>query len=128
MLIGKHIIIECEGQHAHLSQEQLELLLSSAAEEAGAKVLSSHFHYFGSNHGVTGVVILAESHISVHTWPEYNYAAFDVFMCGACDPEVAKGIIIAAAHVDSVESSTIDRGMSRSHKDIPLSLSLLKRA
>jgi len=63
--------------------------MTIAAKEAGATVLGRHMHYFGEESGVTGVVILAESHISVHTWPEHNYAAFDVFVCGEADPKLA---------------------------------------
>lgn len=48
--------------------------------------MSERWHHFGEGHGYTGVVILAESHISVHTWPEKGYAAIDAFMCGNCDP------------------------------------------
>ena len=61
--------------------------------------------------GVTGVLILAESHITVHTWPEHNYAAFDVFLCGECQPERAVEVIMSAAKTDQVTTNTIIRGM-----------------
>lgn len=67
----------------------LEGLLREAAEQAGARVLSSHFHVFGEEQGVTGVVLLSESHISIHTWPESAFAALDVFMCGSAEPKRA---------------------------------------
>ena len=54
--------------------------------------------------------MLAESHITVHTWPEYNYAAFDVFMCGVCEPDRAVEIIITAAKTIKVKTNTIIRG------------------
>ena len=53
----------------------------TAAEEAGATVVTETFHHF-SPHGVSGAVIIAESHLSIHTWPEYGYAAVDLFTCG----------------------------------------------
>jgi S-adenosylmethionine decarboxylase len=111
MLMGNHIIIECEGEHAHLSRSALESVMQRAAQVAGATVLSSHFHHFGTGLGITGVLILAESHITVHTWPEYNYAAFDIFMCGECDVEKAKIAIINGAKTNAVKSKNITRGM-----------------
>ncbi len=110
VIAGKHIIIECEGEHAHLSEQDLESILSRAADAAGASILASHFHRFGPRQGVTGVLVLAESHITVHTWPEYNYAAFDVFMCGVCEPDRAVEIIITAAKTIKVKTNTIIRG------------------
>ena len=67
-----------------------------AAKAGGAQVLSCHMHGFGVGNGVTGVALLAESHITVHTWPERGYAAFDVFMCGDCDADSAAAAITEA--------------------------------
>jgi len=111
VIAGKHIIIECEGRHAHLSEEKLDSILCRAAKAAGASVLSSHFHRFGPQQGITGVLVLAESHITVHTWPEHNYAAFDVFMCGDCDPDKAVEVIISAANSTQVTTNSIIRGI-----------------
>ncbi len=110
MFAGKHIIIECKGQHAHLTKAALVSILNRAARASGATVLSSHFHRFGPQRGVTGVLILAESHITVHTWPEHDYAAFDVFMCGTCKPEKAVEIIVSAAPAEMVKTHTLARG------------------
>ena len=115
MNIGHHLIIECQGQHAHLDEQELEVLLVSAAEAGGASVLQAHFHPFGAGKGVTGVVLLAESHITVHTWPEHDYAAFDVFMCGDCRPLVAANVI-TLAYPDAVTSvRSIERGLPITH-------------
>ena len=62
-------------------------------EAAGATLLHIHLHTFTHGGGVSGVAVLAESHISVHTWPERGYAAFDVFMCGDADPRKALPIL-----------------------------------
>jgi S-adenosylmethionine decarboxylase len=122
--IGHHLIIECHGRHAHLSASELETLLVMAAEAGGASVLQAHFHPFGSGKGVTGVVLLAESHITAHTWPEHDYAAFDVFMCGACRPMQAAKIITAACP-DSVTSvRSIDRGLPINAGDVTTNLSV----
>lgn len=79
-----------------------------AAAAGRAQVLASHMHAFGSGGGVTGVVLLAESHITVHTWPERDYAAFDVFMCGGCDAEAAAAVI-AEAGAATVEIRSLER-------------------
>ena len=79
---GRHAIIECYGKQSQLSAHELIELMEAAATAAGAKILHSNVHEFGEGYGNTGVVMLAESHISVHTWPELNYAAFDIFLCG----------------------------------------------
>jgi len=60
----------------------MEATLREAVLQAGATLLHIHLHHFTPNGGISGVAVLAESHISVHTWPERNFAAFDVFMCG----------------------------------------------
>ncbi len=64
----------------------METTLRQAVERCGATLLHIHLHHFSPNGGISGVAVLAESHISVHTWPEYGYAAFDVFMCGNANP------------------------------------------
>jgi len=109
--IGCHLIIECQGRHAHLNEQELEALLVSAAKAGGASVLQAHFHPFGAGRGITGVVLLAESHITVHTWPEHDYAAFDVFMCGDCKPLQAAEKITAACPDAVASVRSIDRGL-----------------
>ncbi len=68
---------------------KLSLWCRQAAEAAGATVLHNYWHTFGVTSGVTGVVLLAESHITVHTYPEHNLATFDIYVCGSCDPLAA---------------------------------------
>jgi len=109
MILGQHLLIECHGQHASLESEELAALLCEAAAAGGATVLFQHFHKFGDQGGVTGVLILAESHITVHTWPEYNYAAFDIFMCGEARPKDAAAVIVARFPTAQVEIKTVDR-------------------
>ena len=83
---GSHLLLDLWGANNLEDPDQIEQVLSAAAEAAGATVLHAHIHRFESGGGVSGVVVLAESHISIHTWPERNFAAIDIFMCGACDP------------------------------------------
>ena len=86
---GRHLLIEFYGAKHLDNPAAIELALKTAAGEAGATCLAGNFHKFTPNGGVTGVLLLAESHISIHTWPEHSYAAIDVFMCGSCDPHAA---------------------------------------
>jgi S-adenosylmethionine decarboxylase len=88
----------------------IDSVLRAGAEAAGATVLHSHFHSFGEAMGVTGVVLLAESHISIHTWPEFGFAAADIFMCGAAQPKLALEIIEWALKPASSVVQTIARG------------------
>lgn len=106
---GRHVIIECFGQHAAYNAEALEALLREAARAGGAQVLSCHMHRFGAGNGVTGVALLAQSHITVHTWPERNYAAFDVFMCGDCDADKAAEAIARAVPGSDVDVRAVNR-------------------
>jgi S-adenosylmethionine decarboxylase len=89
--MGRHVIADLHDVSAEIlgSIDFWKEILIDGAKKSGATVLSDHFHHFGEGYGITGVIVLAESHISIHTWPEKNYAAIDVFMCGTCDPEVA---------------------------------------
>jgi len=66
-------------------------------------------HNFGEGSGVTGVVLLAESHISIHTWPELKYAAVDIFMCGACDPQRAIPVLGEHFLTDTMAVRALER-------------------
>ncbi len=106
---GCHILLECFGAHADYDAASLEALLRRAADAGGAQTLFCHTHAFGTDQGVTGVALLAESHITVHTWPERGYAAFDVFMCGDCDAQRAAAVIADAAPGARVSRRTVAR-------------------
>ena len=111
---GQHILADLYGIIPdHLNDPAtVEQLLLKSARAAGATVLSSHFHTFGSDQGVTGVVLLAESHISIHTWPECGFAAVDIFMCGATRPRLALDVIQLALQPSSCAVHALDRGCS----------------
>lgn len=107
---GIHVLLDLFGA-THLDDPGLaETALRKAAEAAGATVLSSHIHEFASTGGVSGVVVLAESHISIHTWPEHDYAALDVFLCGDADPRHAITVLSDAFGPDRIELSEHHRG------------------
>ena len=118
---GQHLLADLYGIAADRlnDADSIEALLRASAVAAGATILHSHFHSFGAGQGITGVVLLAESHISIHTWPESGFAAVDIFMCGQSDTALAMTLIQTALQapedslhsINSVHSvQTITRG------------------
>jgi S-adenosylmethionine decarboxylase len=94
--LGRHVLAEFWGcQHVD-DPHQVEAALVAAAHAAGATILQANIHHFGEGMGVTGVLILAESHLSIHSWPELEYAAVDVFVCGKADPHRAIASLVHA--------------------------------
>ncbi|WP_299322499.1 adenosylmethionine decarboxylase [Parasphingopyxis sp.] len=80
---GRHVLADFHGCTARLDDIGLvERALRAASDAAGATILDLNLHHFGDGQGVTGVALLAESHMSIHTWPEHDYAALDLFLCG----------------------------------------------
>jgi S-adenosylmethionine decarboxylase len=109
---GTHLIIDLYDAEQGLDDPKtIEAVLVDAARKAGATVLSTDFHHFQPNGGVSGVVVLAESHISIHTWPERGFAALDVFMCGECQPIKTVGAIKAAFKPGRIALNEIRRGV-----------------
>ncbi|MEZ8382476.1 adenosylmethionine decarboxylase [Vibrio splendidus] len=86
---GKHVLLDFSGAKNLTDIAYIEKALRKAADICNATVLDVNLHSFGEEAGVTGVALLAESHISIHTWPEIGFAALDVFMCGSCDATAA---------------------------------------
>jgi S-adenosylmethionine decarboxylase len=109
---GIHLLADLGGIDAALltAPGRIDALLRDAALAAGAAILHSHFHAFGPGQGVTGVLLLAESHISIHTWPEHGFAAADIFMCGAARPQRALEVIEAALRPATRSIRTVERG------------------
>ncbi len=84
---GTHLIIDLVRAERLDDLDHIEHTLRRCVDVSGATLLHIHLHHFTPNGGVSGVAVLAESHISIHSWPEYGYAALDVFMCGDAKPE-----------------------------------------
>jgi S-adenosylmethionine decarboxylase proenzyme len=108
-----HIMAEFHGCDPRIlnSVESVEALMRAAADAAGATVVESSFHKFGP-HGVSGVLVLAESHLSVHTWPERDYAATDIYTCGdRCTPERAHEVLQVALKAERCEVMVVKRGL-----------------
>ena len=83
MYTGTHLLADLSGCHGLDDAARVELALREAVAAADATLLDVRLHHFGAGQGVTGVALLAESHISIHTWPEHGYAAVDIFLCGS---------------------------------------------
>ena len=117
--LGIHIIGELYGCSRIDEPDFVRSEIVHAATVSGAKVLKADIHHFGEGFGVTGVVLLAESHISIHTWPEYEYAAIDIFVCGRANPKIAVDVLKQSFRADRVETVEHFRG--------PMSMSELAR-
>jgi len=111
--LGKHVIVEmydCDSEVLN-DFDTIRQSMLDAAEIAGAHIVGETFHRF-SPHGVSGVVVIAESHLSIHTWPEYNYAALDLFTCGTTvDPYKAFDHMREKLKAERVSNTEIKRGL-----------------
>ena len=108
---GTHLLLDLWGACNLTDPAQIDAALREAAEAANATILHSHFHHFGPDGGVSGVLVLAESHMSIHTWPERDFAAIDIFMCGACNPYESLPVLKAAFKPGQVLLSEQRRGI-----------------
>lgn len=111
--LGRQILVEyydCETDRIN-DVDFIESALLEATRRSKATIISHNFHKF-SPHGVSGVVVIAESHVSIHTWPEYNYAAVDIFTCGeTIDPWVIQEYLKDAFDSKNISSMEMKRGM-----------------
>lgn len=108
---GNHLLVEIWGGENFDDPALIGEALCRGAEDAGATILHSHFHHFSPYSGVSGVVVLAESHISIHTWPEKSYAAIDIFMCGDCNPKDALPAIKQLFQPETMDVAEHKRGL-----------------
>ncbi len=106
---GTHLIVELAEADGLDDPQRIEQAFLDAINAAGATLLHIHLHRF-TPQGVSGVAVLAESHISVHTWPESRYGAFDVFMCGDADPHKAVDVLAEAFNAGHVQVTELRRG------------------
>jgi S-adenosylmethionine decarboxylase len=107
---GTHLIVDLYGARKLDDLAHIDATLRRCVEAAGATLLHIHLHHFTPNGGVSGVAVLAESHISIHSWPEADYAALDVFMCGHARPEATVEVLREAFRPDRVVVSEMLRG------------------
>lgn len=85
-LPGRHLLVDLQDAIALDDATAVERAIRDGAASADAHILAFHLHRFTPFAGLTAAAMLAESHITIHTWPEEGFAAVDIFMCGACDP------------------------------------------
>lgn len=111
--LGRHILVEFYNCNEDIMRDPVlvEKFMNEAARRADATIVNSLFHHFNP-YGVSGAVIISESHLAIHTWPEYGYAAVDVFTCGdKINPWVAFDYLETVFEADRSESFEIPRGM-----------------
>jgi len=106
---GVHLIIDLHGARRLDDIDYIESVMRRCVDAAGATLLHIHLHRFRPD-GVSGVAVLAESHISIHTWPAAGYAALDIFMCGDTDPDKCVPILREAFAAKRVDVSEVLRG------------------
>jgi S-adenosylmethionine decarboxylase len=106
---GVHLIVDLHGAERLDDIDYIEATLRRCVAAARATLLHIHLHHFQPS-GVSGVAVLAESHISIHTWPEAGYAALDVFMCGSADPDACIPVLRAAFSAKRVGVNELLRG------------------
>ena len=111
--LGRHLLLEFKDCNEEVLDgvDFLQHCLNDAAVACGATVVGQSFYHF-SPYGVSGVVNIAESHISIHTWPEYKYAAVDIFTCGdRVEPEKAIALIAERLGTDNYSAIELRRGI-----------------
>ena len=110
--LGRHYLAElydCEADALN-NPERIEQLMNEAVRISGAAIVQSVFHMF-SPYGVSGVVVVAESHLAIHTWPEHRYAAVDYFSCGPIDCEAAIRYLACEFGARCTEAKEVERGV-----------------
>ena len=110
---GRHLLVEYNGCDFNVLDDlkRIEGLMREAAIAAGTSIVASVFQPFEPQ-GVTGVVVVEESHLSIHTWPEHGYAAVDFFTCGDSLPEAAHRVLFDGLCAHRAEKIFVERGMS----------------
>jgi S-adenosylmethionine decarboxylase len=107
--LGQHAIVDVSDADGPLQEAEVAALLTAIARACRVTLRSIVTHPFGEGQGLTAIAVLAESHISVHEWPEYRFVAFDIFVCGHADPRPAIALIRSQFPHAHVKSQIIDR-------------------
>ena len=120
--LGTHLLIELKECNPEIlkSLEKVRSIMVSAAKEAKATIIDISFREFNP-FGISGLIVIAESHLTIHTWPEYGYAAVDIFTCGdVIKPEIAASYIIKNLECNNPSIVEMKRGLlSHKNKKLP---------
>ncbi|MBZ0157433.1 MAG: adenosylmethionine decarboxylase [Alphaproteobacteria bacterium] len=120
--LGTHLLVELRDCNPEILKDltRVKEALVSAAKEAKATIIDVSFHEFNP-FGISGMIVIAESHLSIHTWPEYTYAAVDIFTCGdVIKPEVAAHYLINRFESKNPSIVELKRGiLSVSNEKLP---------
>lgn len=111
--LGRQILVEFYDCNSEVINDvdTIEGILLQGTKKSGATIISHNFHKF-SPHGVSGMVVIAESHVAIHTWPEYGYAAVDIFTCGDnIDPWIIQEYLREKFESANVSSMELKRGL-----------------
>jgi S-adenosylmethionine decarboxylase len=108
--LGHHLIIDLIKPKFTADAKHVDCVLRNAVRAVGARLLALEVHGFGAGAGVTGVAVLAESHLSFHSWPERDYAALDMFVCGGLDPSACLPVLQTGFDPDEMRTRLIVRG------------------
>ena len=117
--LGTHLLVEYHGCDLAVLDDiaAIRQMMRAAAEAAGATVVAEVFQPFAPQ-GITGVIVIEESHFSVHTWPECGYAAVDFYTCGDCVPQRADAVLRKALGPDRVEVMLVRRGLKEGARSL----------
>lgn len=108
---GIHLLAELWKPRYLTDIDRIRDIIIKAVEACGATMLSIDLHVFSPNGGVSGIAVLQESHISIHTWPEYEYAALDLFVCGTINPHLALPVLREEFQPERLEVQEVKRGI-----------------
>jgi S-adenosylmethionine decarboxylase len=114
--VGNHLIVDLWGVQNRTCHDEILNSFAKACEDAGATVLFKHCHDFGAGCGTTGVIVLSESHLSWHAYPEMGLLAVDIFMCGTANPDLALPRIQDFWQPTLMERHHMRRGQVAAHK------------
>ena len=108
---GTHIIVELWNGRNFSSLAKIRKILKDSVKACGATLLKINLHKFSPSGGISGVAIIQESHISIHTWPELKYAAIDIFVCGTVNPYRAISVLKNGFKPEKIQVAELKRGI-----------------
>ncbi len=127
--LGTHLLVELKDCNREILKDldKVKNAMVSAAKEARATIISTSFHEFNP-FGISGVIVIAESHLTIHTWPEYGFAAVDIFTCGdIIKPEVAASFLVKEFESRNPSLVEIKRGiLSHKNEKLPHKVSCIE--